>query len=44
MDRARRVNPDMTPEHLAEQIRITAIGREESAEKSLAGLRMAGLL
>ncbi len=44
MDRARRVNPDMTPEHLAEQIRITASRREESAEKSLAGLRMAGLL
>ncbi len=44
MARALRSNPAMTPKHLAEQIRITVGGREESAEKSLAGLRAAGLL
>lgn len=44
MTRALRANPAMTPEHLTEQIRVTAGGDEERAEKSLAGLKAAGLL
>ncbi len=44
MTRALRANPAMTPKHLAEQIRIAAGGDEEHAEKSLAGLKAAGLL
>ena len=44
MDRALRANPAMTPRHLAAQIRILAGGRQELAEKSLSGLRAAGLL
>ncbi len=44
MTRALRANPAMTPEHLAEQIWITAGGEEERAEKSVAGLKAAGLL
>ena len=44
MDRALRVNPDMTPQHLAEQIRVLADGRQELVNSSLSGLRAAGLL
>ncbi len=44
MDRAREANPDMTPEHLAAQIRILSGGAEGSDDKALAGLRAAGLL
>ncbi len=44
MDRALRANAAMTPQHLAQQIEILAGGRPELAEKSLAGLRAAGLL
>ncbi len=44
MDQALRVNPAMTPEHLAKQIRIAAGGDEKHAEKALAGLKAAGLL
>ncbi len=44
MARARRANPAMTPAHLAQQIDILADGRPDRAEKSLAGLRAAGLL
>ncbi len=44
MTRALRANPAMTPEHLVEQIRVTAGGDEERATKSLAGLKAAGLL
>jgi len=44
MSRARRANPAMTPEYLAEQIRILAADRPENAEDSLAGLKAAGLL
>ncbi|MCG8691577.1 MAG: tetratricopeptide repeat protein [Minwuiales bacterium] len=43
MDRAREANPDMTPEHLAAQIRILS-GEEGADDKALAGLRAAGLL
>ncbi len=43
MARAQRVNPAMTPEHLAEQIRIAAGGDAAHAEKALAGLKAAGL-
>ncbi len=41
---ALRTNPAMTPEHLAEQIAIAAGGDTEHAEKSLSGLKAAGLL
>jgi hypothetical protein len=34
----------MTPQHLAAQIRILAGGRKELADKSLSGLKAAGLL
>jgi len=44
MARAQRANPAMTPAHLAEQIRILAADRPESAGETLAGLRAAGLL
>ena len=44
MERARRNNADLTPQHLAQQIDILAAGRSELAEKSLAGLKAAGLL
>ena len=44
MNRALRANPAMTPQHLATQIEILAGGRRELAEKSLSGLRAAGLL
>jgi adenylate cyclase len=44
MTRARRANPAMTPQHLAEQIRIAAGGDQNHADKSLAGLKAAGLL
>ena len=44
MQRARRANPAMTTEHLAAQIRILAGGRPDRSEKSLAGLKAAGLL
>ncbi len=44
MTRALRANPAMTPEHLAEQIRIAAGGDEKHADKALAGLKVAGLL
>ncbi len=44
MSRALRANPALTPEHLAGQIRILAGGRHELAEKSLSGLKAAGLL
>ncbi len=41
---ALRTNPAMTPQHLAEQIAIAAGGDAEHAEKSLSGLKAAGLL
>jgi class 3 adenylate cyclase/tetratricopeptide (TPR) repeat protein len=44
MARALRANPAMTPAHLARQIDILAGDRPDKAEKSLAGLRAAGLL
>jgi adenylate cyclase len=44
MNRALRANPAMTPQHLAAQIRILAGGRKELADKSLSGLKAAGLL
>lgn len=44
MKRALRANPAMTPEHLARQIEILTGGRQPDAEKSLDGLRAAGLL
>ena len=44
MNRALRANPAMTPQHLAAQIRVVAGGRPELADKSLAGLKAAGLL
>ena len=44
MNRALRANPAMTPQHLAAQIRILAGGRQELADKSLSGLKAAGLL
>ena len=44
MDKARRVNPAMTPDHLLKQIRIASGGDEERAEKTLGGLIAAGLL
>ncbi len=44
MARALRANPALTPEHLADQIRILAGGRQDHAETSLAGLKAAGLL
>ena len=44
MTQALRANPAMTPIHLAEQIRIAAGGDEEYVEKTLAGLKAAGLL
>ena len=44
MERALKANPALTPQHLADQIRILAGGREEPAEASLAGLKAAGLL
>ncbi|MDJ0896561.1 MAG: tetratricopeptide repeat protein [Alphaproteobacteria bacterium] len=44
MTRALRANPAMTPQHLAEQIRIAAGGDAQHAERSLAGLKAAGLL
>jgi adenylate cyclase len=44
MNRALRANPAMTPQHLAAQIRILAGGRPELADKSLSGLKAAGLL
>lgn len=44
MDRALKVNPAMTPRHLADQISILSGGRRGEADKSLAGLKAAGLL
>ena len=44
MAQALRANPNMTPEHLAEQIKIAAGGDAEHADKALAGLKAAGLL
>jgi len=44
MAQARRANPAMTPAHLAQQIDILAGGRQDRADKSLSGLRAAGLL
>jgi cytochrome c-type biogenesis protein CcmH/NrfG len=44
MDRALRANPKMTPEHLAEQIKIASEGYEGTGERATAGLRAAGLL
>ena len=44
MDRALRANPAMTPQHLADQISILSGGRRDEADKSLAGLKAAGLL
>lgn len=44
MTRAQRVNPAMTPQHLAEQIRIAAGGDADYAERALSGLKVAGLL
>lgn len=44
MDRALKANPAMTPQHLAAQIRTLAGGRPEIAERSLSGLKAAGLL
>ncbi|MGI9405109.1 MAG: tetratricopeptide repeat protein [Hyphomicrobiaceae bacterium] len=44
MERALQANPALTPEHLFSQIRIAAGGDEAHAEKSVAGLRAAGLL
>ncbi len=44
MDRALKANPALTPQHLADQIRILAGGSQDQADKSLAGLKAAGLL
>ncbi len=44
LDRALQANPAMTPQHLAEQIRIASEGYDGDADKALAGLRAAGLL
>ena len=44
MDRAFRANPALTPQHLAAQIQILAGDRDDLAEKSLSGLKAAGLL
>lgn len=44
MDGAKRANPDLTPEHLLEQIRVAADGDEAHAERALSGLKAAGLL
>jgi len=44
MDRALKANPALTPQHLADQIRILAGGSRDHADKSLAGLKAAGLL
>jgi class 3 adenylate cyclase/TolB-like protein len=44
MDRALRANPALTPQHLADQIRILAGGSQDHADESLAGLKAAGLL
>ncbi len=44
MERAIRANPAMTTQHLAAQIEIVAAGDGARAEKSLAGLKAAGLL
>ncbi|MGI9520673.1 MAG: adenylate/guanylate cyclase domain-containing protein [Hyphomicrobiaceae bacterium] len=44
MDRALRANPTLTPQHLAEQIRVLADGRQDLVESSLSGLKAAGLL
>jgi adenylate cyclase len=44
MKRALRANPDLTPRHLAAQIGILAGGRQDLADKSLSGLKAAGLL
>ena len=44
MDRALRANPALTPQHLADQIRILAGGSRDHADESLAGLKAAGLL
>ncbi|MEM7222631.1 MAG: tetratricopeptide repeat protein [Pseudomonadota bacterium] len=44
MERALKANPAMTPQHLADQISILSGGRRDEADKSLAGLKAAGLL
>ncbi len=44
MERAKKVNPALTPEHLFEQIKIAGGGDAAHAEKALAGLKAAGLL
>ncbi|MEM7170321.1 MAG: tetratricopeptide repeat protein [Pseudomonadota bacterium] len=44
MSRAQRHNPAMTPAHLAKQIAILTGGQSAEAERSLSGLRAAGLL
>ncbi len=44
MDKARKANPALTPEHLFEQIQIAGGGDAAHAEKALAGLKAAGLL
>jgi adenylate cyclase len=44
MGRALKANPALTPQHLADQIRILAGGSQDHADKSLAGLKAAGLL
>ena len=44
MARALKANPALTPQHLADQIRILAGGSQDQADKSLAGLKAAGLL
>jgi adenylate cyclase len=44
MERALKANPALTPQHLADQIRILAGGSQDRADQSLAGLKAAGLL
>ncbi len=43
MAQAQRHNPNMTPAHLADQIRILTGGRDTEADRSLSGLKAAGL-
>ncbi|MEM7429519.1 MAG: adenylate/guanylate cyclase domain-containing protein [Pseudomonadota bacterium] len=44
IESARRANPDLTPEHLLEQIRVASGGDDAHAESALSGLKAAGLL
>jgi hypothetical protein len=44
MARAQRANPSMTPAHYAQQVGFVAGSDAERLERSLGGLRAAGLL